>query len=179
MTHRLTVVTERREYDREGSHIPVDLPEGPRGDGLSTAIVCGLRAGTDMRLFRFEFQPSPWFDIFGVCCRTQSRASEVQRDPRKSHGAALLMIANQNRRIADLEEALMGYDAGDRDAILDPQRGDKVEHRDGGTIYVNARYGRFVSVQRRPFGDSMAEPRTISVTTFLKWVADSSIVQEL
>lgn len=39
-----------------------------------------------------------------------------------------------------------------------PQPGEVWEHRDRGSIYVLARGGTQVRVQRRPFGDSQARP---------------------
>jgi len=50
----------------------------------------------------------------------------------------------------------------------DPQRGEQWEHIDGGSIYVLRRRGAMVRVQRRPLGDSQAEPYWIGVVTFAK-----------
>lgn len=57
-----------------------------------------------------------------------------------------------------------------REPRVDPQRGDRVEHHDGGTMYVWHRTPRMVCIARRPFGDSQAEPHWVRLSTFQKWV---------
>ena len=48
-----------------------------------------------------------------------------------------------------------------------PQPGEIWEHHDGGSIYVTGRDKSRVCIQRRPFGDSLAEPWWIRLRTFL------------
>lgn len=47
-----------------------------------------------------------------------------------------------------------------------PQIGEVWNHQDGGSYYVIGRARRSVRIQRRPFGDSLAEPDWISINTF-------------
>jgi len=47
-----------------------------------------------------------------------------------------------------------------------PQRFEVWEHLDGGSMYVRDVTRTRVKVQRRPFGDSLAEPRWMMLYTF-------------
>jgi len=49
-----------------------------------------------------------------------------------------------------------------------PRAGDIWEHRDGGSIYVLSTKSDRVMIQRRPFGDSQAEPFSIQREVFDK-----------
>ena len=54
-----------------------------------------------------------------------------------------------------------------RNPALDPQPGDKVPHRDGGTVYVLYRTPKMVAITRRPDGDVFFRwHRWIRLSTF-------------
>lgn len=58
-THRVTVVTERREHDRTEIHVPIAL-----NDPVEASRLVGIlrnEMGMDARVFHFGFSPSPWF----------------------------------------------------------------------------------------------------------------------
>ncbi len=54
--------------------------------------------------------------------------------------------------------------------LVNPVRGDIWEHTDGGSVFVLRRRGPSVMVQRRPFGDSLAEPFWLEVPAFSRQV---------
>ncbi len=52
--------------------------------------------------------------------------------------------------------------------MLPPKPGERYEHLDGGTVYIIGRKKRLIRIQRRPFGDSQADPKWIRLPTFHK-----------
>lgn len=52
-----------------------------------------------------------------------------------------------------------------RDPIANPQSGDKIQHIDGGTIYIYERQGKLVWISRKPWGSA---ERRIRVSTLAK-----------
>jgi hypothetical protein len=79
-----------------------------------------------------------------------------------------------NPLIGKVKEFMLSIGQNPRDVwvtvILNPQPHEIWDAQDGGSFYVVGRTPRMVQVQRRPFGDSKAEPYWIRVATFAREV---------